>query len=202
MITFIRKSKQHIHNSMKISKIVLTMFTISTLVACGKPSSTADQTHHLEPIPKANSATKNNISNSDSALLKKASATVYKDANCGCCKDWISHVEAHGLTATSIDVADMRRVKERYDVPNDMQSCHTAVTSEGYVFEGHVPAKFVAQFLARPPENAIGLAVPDMPLGSPGMEYQNQFEPYQVMQLNKDGSTKVFANIESTQQQL
>ncbi|WP_201535376.1 DUF411 domain-containing protein [Psychrobacter ciconiae] len=207
MTTFIRPLKQCVFSSrkdsQKIPKIALMMIVMGTLAACNPSTSTADPaSNHSDQVTKAHSVTEKGSSDSNSALLKNASATVYKDANCGCCKDWISHVEGHGLTATSIDVADMRGVKERYDVPNDMQSCHTAVTSEGYVFEGHVPAKFVAQFLARPPENAIGLAVPDMPLGSPGMEYQNQFEPYQVMQLNKDGSTKVFANIESAQQQL
>ncbi len=83
-----------------------------------------------------------------------------------------------------------------------MQSCHTAVTTDGYVFEGHVPAKHMAQFLKNPPSDAIGLAVPGMPVGSPGMEYQNQFMPYQIMQINKDGTTSVYADVESPQQQL
>ena len=83
-----------------------------------------------------------------------------------------------------------------------MRSCHTAVTSDGYVFEGHVPAKYIAQFLANPPSEAIGLAVPGMPMGSPGMEYQNKFSPYQVMQINKDGSTAVYAEGDSANAQL
>ena len=83
-----------------------------------------------------------------------------------------------------------------------MRTCHTAVTADGYVFEGHVPAKYMAQFLASPPAQAIGLAVPGMPVGSPGMEQQDKVMPYQVMQMNKDGTTEVYADITSAQQQL
>lgn len=115
---------------------------------------------------------------------------------------WISHAEHHGMTATGQDVADLAVFKERYGVPSNMRSCHTAVTTDGYVFEGHVPAKYIAQFLANPPSEAIGLAVPGMPMGSPGMEYQNKFSPYQVMQINKDGSTAVYAEVDSANAQL
>ena len=137
-----------------------------------------------------------------SDLLKNVSATVYKDVNCGCCKDWIEHAQNHGLTATSQHPKDLSLFKDRYGVPTEMRSCHTAVTTDGYVFEGHVPAKYVAQFLANPPAQAIGLAVPGMPVGSPGMEYQGQFAPYQIMQINKDGTNQVYADIESAEQQL
>ena len=139
---------------------------------------------------------------SNPELLKNISATVYKDVNCGCCKDWISHAEDSGLGTTAHDVADVALFKDRYGVPTEMRSCHTAVTTDGYVFEGHVPAKYMAEFLENPPVQAIGLAVPGMPVGSPGMEYQNKFMPYQIMQLNKDGTTQVYADITSTTQQL
>ena len=141
-------------------------------------------------------------STTQSALLKNISATVYKDANCGCCKEWVGYAKGHGLNATAQDVKDLSLFKERYAVPQQMRSCHTTVTTDGYIFEGHVPAKFIAEFLKNPPKDAIGLAVPGMPMGSPGMEYQNKFMPYQVMQLNKDGSTAVYADIESPAQQL
>ncbi|WP_352339195.1 DUF411 domain-containing protein [Psychrobacter sp. 16-MNA-CIBAN-0192] len=137
-----------------------------------------------------------------SELLKNVSATVYKDANCGCCKAWVGYAEDNGLNATAHDVADLSLFKERYGVPQQMRSCHTTVTTDGFVFEGHVPAKHMAQFLAKPPKKAIGLAVPSMPVGSPGMEYQGKFMPYKVMQLNKDGTTEVYAAIETPQQQL
>ena len=96
----------------------------------------------------------------------------------------------------------MALFKDRYGVPTEMRSCHTAVTTDGYVLEGHIPAKYMAEFLENPPAQAIGLAVPGMPVGSPGMEYQNKFKPYQIMQLDKDGTTQVYADIKSTTQQL
>ena len=195
----------------KLLRSTLILFAASSLFACGQANTSAADASSA-PIKK--SATANVIESqptsaavmttpvSNPELLKNISATVYKDVNCGCCKDWISHAEDNGLGATAHDVADVALFKERYGVPNEMRSCHTAVTTDGYVFEGHVPAKYMAQFLENPPAQAIGLAVPGMPVGSPGMEYQNKFAPYQVMQLNKDGTTQVYADIESPQQQL
>ena len=142
------------------------------------------------------------VANPNSQLLNNVSATVYKDINCGCCEDWIEHAQSNGMSAAVQHPENLSLFKDRYGVPDNLRSCHTAVTSDGYVFEGHVPAKYVAQFLANPPMQALGLAVPDMPVGSPGMEYQDQFMPYQIMQLNKDGSSEVYANIKTTEQQL
>ena len=199
-----------------LSGRVLLLATTSalslTLAACSPANTNASEP---EPV-KAESATQtlqvknaqpdapliNKSKSLKSTLLKNVSATVYKDANCGCCKEWISHAEDNGLSATANDVADVSLFKDRYGVPQQMRSCHTTVTTDGYVFEGHVPAKYMAQFLASPPAQAIGLAVPSMPVGSPGMEYQDKFMPYKVMQLNKDGSTQVYAAIESPAQQL
>mgnify|MGYP002661379598 FL=1 len=106
------------------------------------------------------------------------------------------------MKTTAQYVTDLASIKERFGVPNNARSCHTTVTTDGYVFEGHVPAKHIARFLANPPSDTIGLAVPGMPKGSSGMEYQDKFDPYQVMQINKDGSSSVYADIESPQQQL
>ncbi len=193
----------------------LVLLAASSLFACSQPSSgvsdantTSVTTENATAItlkedePNAKSAHMMTRSVSKPDLLKNVSATVYKDANCGCCKEWISHAEDNGLSATAQDVADLAVFKERYSVPNEMRSCHTVVNTDGYVFEGHVPAKYMAQFLENPPVQAMGLAVPGMPIGSPGMEYQNKFMPYQVMQLNKDGTTQVYADIESVEQQL
>src|SRR5690554_7735854 len=69
------------------------------------------------------------------------------------------------------------------------------MSADGYVYEGHVPARYVQEFLSAPPANAIVLSVPAMPMGSPGMEYQNRFDPYKVLLLMKDGSSQVYANI-------
>ena len=197
----------------KLLRSTLILFAASSLFACGQSSTSASDASSV-PTEKSAAVTANVAGSeptsasvistpvSNPELLKNVSAAVYKDVNCGCCKDWISHAEDNGLGATAHDVADVALFKDRYGVPNEMRSCHTAVTTDGYVFEGHVPAKHMAQFLENPPAQAIGLAVPGMPVGSPGMEYQNKFEPYQIMQLNKDGTTQVYADIESSQQQL
>ncbi|MGM8899014.1 MULTISPECIES: DUF411 domain-containing protein [unclassified Psychrobacter] len=202
------------HNQLS-GRALLVMATSSLLLAaCSQSNTSAADSQPVQPEPtvatqsaqiaqpqaELSAVTAPLINQSE--LLKNVSATVYKDANCGCCKEWIGHAEDNGLNATAQDVADLSIFKERYGVPPQMQSCHTAVTTDGYVFEGHVPAKHMAQFLENPPSDAIGLAVPGMPVGSPGMEYQNQFMPYQIMQINKDGTTSVYADIESPQQQL
>ena len=188
--------------SHKLLRSTLLLLAASTLFACG-------QADNIDAVNASDSSSTQNQSTATMAvakpnpeLLKNVSATVYKDANCGCCKEWISHAEDNGLSASAKDVADISLFKERYGVPNNMQSCHTTVTTDGYVFEGHVPAKYIAEFLANPPVQALGLAVPGMPMGSPGMEYQNKFDAYQIMQMNKDGSTEVYASIETSDQQL
>lgn len=188
--------------------LIALLAASSTLLACSQPSASATDTQ-AAPVEKvgivANADSDANTpmpAQTQSTSLQNVSARVYKDANCGCCKEWIGHADNHGMSATGEDVADLAAIKERFGVPNEMRSCHTTVTTDGYVFEGHVPAKHVAEFLANPPSDAIGLAVPGMPMGSPGMEYQDKFDPYQVMQINKDGSSSVYADIESPQQQL
>ncbi|WP_201588550.1 DUF411 domain-containing protein [Psychrobacter sp. Pi2-51] len=196
------------HNRLS-GRVLLVMMTSSLLLAaCSQPNAAADSTPATEPTtatpteqPKAEIMPVSAHSDTQPTILKNISATVYKDANCGCCKEWVGYVEGHGLNATAQNVEDLSLFKERYSVPQQMRSCHTAVTTDGYVFEGHVPAKYMAQFLKNPPSDAIGLAVPGMPVGSPGMEYQDKFMPYKVMQLNKDGSTAIYATIESPQQQ-
>ncbi|MDV2860229.1 DUF411 domain-containing protein [Psychrobacter sp. CAM01] len=190
-----------------LSGVVLLTASVG-LMACSQPDADAadKQTTATTQVPAEAISPASNTKASDmqpsSTILQNVSATVYKDANCGCCKEWIGHAEDHGMTADGQDVSDLAVFKQRYGVPDNMRSCHTAVTSDGYVFEGHVPAKYVAQFLENPPSGAIGLAVPGMPMGSPGMEYQNRFDPYQIMQINKDGSSTVYAQVESPQQQL
>ncbi|WP_201628413.1 DUF411 domain-containing protein [Psychrobacter maritimus] len=188
---------------------VVTAALPFTVAACSQSNTNVSDSQSIQAEPVAVQNVQNNKSapsnapvNSSSSLLKNVSATVYKDANCGCCKEWVGYAKNNGLSATTHDVADVSLFKERYGVPQKMRSCHTTVTTDGFVFEGHVPAKHMAQFLENPPAQAIGLAVPSMPVGSPGMEYQDKFMPYKVMQLNKDGTTEVYAAIDSPQQQL
>jgi hypothetical protein len=118
---------------------------------------------------------------------------VYKSASCGCCKLWIRHIEKAGFTARSQDLAagQLARLKADAKLSPDLQSCHTAKI-DGYVIEGHVPPADIRRLLAEKPD-AIGLTVPGMPLGSPGMEAGGEKEPYQVMLVRRDGTTEVFS---------
>lgn len=122
---------------------------------------------------------------------------VYKDENCGCCVDWIDHMSTHGFTSTIHHPKNLHAVKAELGILPEWQSCHTAVSKEGYLFEGHIPAKYISQFLASPPENASGLAAPGMPMGSPGMEMGGRFNAYDVILIRKDGSSEVYAHIKN-----
>lgn len=105
---------------------------------------------------------------------------VTKDPTCGCCGGWVDHLRASGFTAEVIESPEINRVKVRLGVPQDLASCHTAEI-EGYVIEGHVPAPAIRRLLAERPL-AKGLAVPGMPVGSPGMEVEgSQPETYSVI---------------------
>ena len=118
---------------------------------------------------------------------------VFKDASCGCCAQWVEHLKSHGFVPTSTNVDDLDALKTKYNVPRRAQSCHTAVV-EGYVIEGHVPAADIQRLLKERPAIA-GLAVPLMPIGSPGMEVPGvKPQPYDVLALHKDGKTDVFSS--------
>jgi len=116
---------------------------------------------------------------------------VYKDPTCGCCVNWVAHLRKNGFTVKSTDVANIADVKTKYKVPNQARSCHTAVV-DGLVIEGHVPAADVQRLLKERPVGIIGLAVPGMPVGSPGMEGANP-QPYDVLAFDGAGRTKVYA---------
>jgi hypothetical protein len=118
--------------------------------------------------------------------------TVYKSPTCGCCGTWIEHLRAAGFTVEVEDVDDLVAVKTRLGVPAEMGSCHTAVIGD-YLVEGHVPAEDIQRLLAEAPD-AAGLAVPGMPVGSPGMEVPGQTpQPYEVIAFGRDGSRSVYA---------
>ena len=115
---------------------------------------------------------------------------VYKDANCGCCKEWVKHLEANGFKVETMDMPDLSAVKEKYAVKPEIQACHTAIVG-GYAIEGHVPADLIKQMLKEKPAIA-GLAVPGMPQGSPGMDGTTK-ERYNVLTFDRAGRTTVYA---------
>lgn len=117
---------------------------------------------------------------------------VWKDPSCGCCKDWIQHLEASGFQVTVHDAGN-NGARKRLGIQLKYGSCHTALVG-GYAIEGHVPAREILRLLKERPQ-ALGLAVPGMPVGSPGMDgpvYGDRKDPYDVLLLSKDGSASVY----------
>jgi hypothetical protein len=117
---------------------------------------------------------------------------VWKDPNCGCCKDWVVYLEANGFRTQTFDTGNAA-MRGRLGMPQKFGSCHTALVA-GYVIEGHVPAREIQRLLKEKPQ-ALGLSVPRMPLGSPGMdgpEYGGRKDPFEVLLVAKDGSATVF----------
>jgi hypothetical protein len=117
--------------------------------------------------------------------------TVFKDANCGCCKSWIEHLQKHSFTVIARDTADLSGIKRTARLPERLGSCHTGFVN-GYVVEGHVPAADILRMVKEKPKIA-GLSVPGMPLGSPGMEVGSRKDSYDVIAFNRDGTTRVYA---------
>ena len=126
---------------------------------------------------------------------------VYKSRTCRCCQKWVRHIEEHGFETDVTNVALMSRVKDKHGIEPQYRSCHTALSQDGFVFEGHIPAKYIQQFLENPPEGALGLSVPAMPIGSPGMEVDERFQRYLVLQLNVDGSVTTYAEVNTYEEQ-
>ena len=117
--------------------------------------------------------------------------TVYKSPTCGCCGEWVKHLQSNGFKVEAHDVADLDPIKQKLGVRPELASCHTA-TVGGYTIEGHVPASDIRRLLAERPKNAKGLAVPGMPVGSPGME-TGPAQPYATLLFDDAGGTRVFA---------
>lgn len=128
---------------------------------------------------------------------------VYKGRKCSCCTKWVTILRDQGVVTQSHSEShsELSRIKDKFSVPQNMRSCHTSVSTKNYVFEGHIPAKFIQQFIKNPPENSFGLAVPAMPTGSPGMEFGDMFQPYKIFQLNSDGSVSIYAEVKTMEEQ-
>ena len=161
---------------MKSLQVLCCVSTLALLNACG-----------------GNEAEQSALSSAQAAVATSQSSpmVVYKNASCGCCGIWVDHMRKAGFTVEVHDIDNLSPVKERVGLPYGMGSCHTAEVG-GYFVEGHVPAVEVQRLLAEKPA-AKGLAVPGMPLGSPGMEQGNVQQPYEVHLVLNDGTTRVWA---------
>jgi len=117
---------------------------------------------------------------------------VFKNPSCGCCGAWVEHLRAAGFPVTVTEVGDTSVARRKHGLPDRFGSCHTAVVS-GYVVEGHVPAGDIRKLLAMKPL-ALGLAVPGMPIGAPGMDGGSARAPYQVLLIDRQGRERVFSS--------
>lgn len=124
-----------------------------------------------------------------SAMAAAPVVEVYKSESCGCCKEWVKHLESNGFTVKAQNVANPSDYREKFGIPQDLGSCHTGMV-HGYALEGHVPAAEIKRLLAEKPK-AKGLAVPAMPLGSPGMEGPRN-DPYDVLLVQGNGKYSVY----------
>jgi hypothetical protein len=122
---------------------------------------------------------------------KPIAIKVYKTPECGCCKAWVTHLRNNGFQVETMDMPDLSLLKQKYGVKPALQACHTAVVN-GYVVEGHVPADVIQKLLREHPAVA-GVAVPGMPMGSPGMEGASK-QPYDVYTFDRAGRSRVYAH--------
>ncbi len=121
---------------------------------------------------------------------------VFKNPDCGCCGAWVDHMKAAGFPVKVHETPDTSAVRKRHGIPDEFGSCHTGVVA-GYALEGHVPAEDVKRLLAKKPV-AVGLSVPGMPVGSPGMEGGPRKDPFHVLLINKAGRSSVFSSYPRT----
>jgi hypothetical protein len=124
---------------------------------------------------------------------EKPSVQVWKDPNCGCCQEWVEHLRQNGFETVIFDEGNAA-ARARLGMPRQFGSCHTALV-QGYVIEGHVPAADIRRLLEERP-SALGLAVPGMPIGSPGMDgpvYRGRRDPYDVLLVQRNGAQSVFS---------
>ena len=123
----------------------------------------------------------------------------FRSASCGCCKKWINHLRDNGLEVVDNIVEDVSAIKNQYQIPNNLRSCHSAQIAN-YTIEGHVPIESINKLFSKKPI-IKGIAVPGMPLGSPGMEmhshesHSHDYENYKVVSFSKTGKTKIFDEI-------
>ena len=118
---------------------------------------------------------------------------VYKTPTCGCCSAWVDHLISAGFRADTLDMEQEQlwSLKEQMKISDELSSCHTAIVGD-YFVEGHVPAEDIYRLLSEHPEG-LGLTVPGMPMGSPGMDFSDEREPYETLLVGLDGTTSVFA---------
>lgn len=158
------------------------------LVAAGAAACAGDRTE-AEASSPAREGTSPAVAAGAAPAAVSDSVVVYKSPTCGCCERWVEHMRASGFRVVTHDMPDVTPIKERHGIGEALASCHTALVG-GYVLEGHVPAADVRRLLRERPA-IIGLAVPGMPAGSPGME-TGRVDRYDVLEVRRGAAPGVF----------
>ena len=127
------------------------------------------------------------LANEDNLTL-----TVHKTPFCGCCKKWIKHAREAGINIIEKDHQNLNAIKREYKINPKHHSCHTSISKDGYIFEGHIHADVIKKYLENPSENSKGLSVPGMPIGSPGMEMDGRLDDYVVLTMFEDNKDEIF----------
>ncbi len=130
-----------------------------------------------------------NANESVSVVNEPIEIEVYRSPTCGCCSKWIKHLEENQFVVKDFVTNDVQVIKDKYGVPSKMASCHTAIVN-GYVVEGHVPAADIMA-LIKGKSKVIGISVPGMPVGTPGMDMGGKKDPYQVVSFDKENNYQV-----------
>lgn len=168
--------------------IAAALLATPVLAGCGQDADGAERASASEAA--AGTA-------ADAGAAEAGEVVVYKSPTCGCCKGWIAHLESEGFDAEGVDIAAYAELNEKkieHGVPGNLASCHTARVG-GYTIEGHVPAEVVERLLRERPDDIVGLSVPGMPIGSPGMEGPNP-EVYQVIAFDAEGNQRVYETVD------
>jgi hypothetical protein len=145
---------------------------------------------HAQVIMPSMVAVNTKIVSTTRNIQTAPNATVYRSPDCSCCHKWIDHLQSQGFQIEDVPTNDIEAIKQKYNVPDNLASCHTAIINE-YVVEGHVPAQDIKRLLEEQPK-VIGLTVPQMPVGTPGMEIGNQKDPFSVLAFDHKGAVEVF----------
>ncbi len=188
-----------------ISKITITLTAIAAtaagtiyFISASNNNSTANQSNSTAGKSTSTQATLVSVWDEETEPNYSgiAEMSVYRSPSCGCCGVWIDHAKKHGFKIEDIKTEEIEDVKKQHNVPAELASCHTTII-DGYVMEGHIPADDIKRFLAEKPDDLIGLAVPGMPIGTPGMEARDIKQPFQVLAFNDKGEVEVFKEYQS-----
>jgi hypothetical protein len=180
--------------SAAVRVVVIICLTVGVLGILGSTAPTSNAQAVFPDSIAANAqllSTTKGIQDKQIPLKSTAlNATVYHSPDCNCCGGWIDHLKTQGFQITDFSTPDIETVKQKYNVPDNLSSCHTAIVN-GYVIEGHVPAADIKRLLQEKP-NVAGLSVPQMPVGTPGMEMGNRKDPFSVLSFDGKDSVAVF----------